>query len=420
MKEELYSNALYYYGSRKAVPYTLSMRMVLNDPVDGDALQTAVSRTMERYAYIKRRVRRNFNKFWLEENPLPVVVLPSDQYAVLGSEEVNYHLLAFRYAENMIFIDCFHGHLDGSFLSRLMGTLLYYYVEAHYGETMDPKGLSLLGDEISKTEYEDPFPRKIVLTEKPLQRTPRFIRNFKMGKGKKHGPEYRRTFSIQASEEQVMACCRRMDASPSVFAALVMAKVIDRVHPENKRPISIGNAFNIRPVLHAENCYRSTIYALHLLYDERVRRLPENLQGTALRGQIMLQSDPTSVMAELKFQNKVYKLNAALPFLFMKKLVARASTGLENADTTFTVSYAGKVDMGDAGRYIKKFDAQGEGGTAGLLIEVYCINGMFIFSIFQDYEDTEYVDTFIELLRSNGVDARLVSVTETSSPGIKF
>ena len=102
MTEEIFSNGFFYYGKNDKTLFTFTVRMVSIDPVNPESVEYAAEKTMERYSYVKKKLCSNFNKLWLEDNDLPVVVKKGSESPVLGTAESNHHLMAVSYDEKSI------------------------------------------------------------------------------------------------------------------------------------------------------------------------------------------------------------------------------------------------------------------------------------------------------------------------------
>ena len=108
MRDEIFSNGFFYYGKNDKTLFTFTVRMAAKDPVDPESVEYATEKTMERYSYIKKKLCSNFNKLWLEENDLPVVVKKGSDSPVLCTAGSNYHLLAVTFDESSIYFHSFH------------------------------------------------------------------------------------------------------------------------------------------------------------------------------------------------------------------------------------------------------------------------------------------------------------------------
>ena len=79
----------------------------------------------------------------------------------LGSEEANYHLIAFTYEGEVIYFDCFHGFSDATGILPLFKIILYYYLCEREQVKLDPEGICLADSRIPSEEIDDPYPESI-------------------------------------------------------------------------------------------------------------------------------------------------------------------------------------------------------------------------------------------------------------------
>jgi hypothetical protein len=98
----------------------------MRDAVDEACLHEAVHMLEERFSYLKVSLKKDWHAYYYTENHKPWVVLNTDHSIPLNGRESNYHLLAFSYFNKTIYINAYHGQLDGTGLFRLEKALLYY------------------------------------------------------------------------------------------------------------------------------------------------------------------------------------------------------------------------------------------------------------------------------------------------------
>ena len=163
-------------GFGAGVDYTVRLTVRLTDPIDAEILQTALSKTQRRFPYLCVRMKKGEGAFYYVDNPLPVVILHSDERVNLGTDELNGHLWAVSYNEDRLHLDCYHGITDGTGMYRVLATLLYYYCAERYGVT-ETEGIDLETDTIPAAETTDPqdlLPAIDLLAVPPAQFAPAF------------------------------------------------------------------------------------------------------------------------------------------------------------------------------------------------------------------------------------------------------
>ena len=113
------------YGSCAYLGVRLCVR--LDDTIDGEILKAATEKTAKRYPYFCVRFAQNEREYYLEDNPLPVMTINKASSIRLLTEEVNYHVWAVCYKDDFIYLDIYHGLLDGTGMYMVLSTLLYEY-----------------------------------------------------------------------------------------------------------------------------------------------------------------------------------------------------------------------------------------------------------------------------------------------------
>lgn len=156
MEQKLFTEIIPLYRSRKDNPYTIRIRIRLQDAVDPVVLRRAVDTTMERYPYFCVKLQTRGAGFIFTENREPVVISNSKQGVTLNSADSNDHLLSFSYHDDWLVMDIFHGLTDGAGAYEVIRTLLYYYCCQRYNVTLSTAGIHIVGDKISPEEWECP------------------------------------------------------------------------------------------------------------------------------------------------------------------------------------------------------------------------------------------------------------------------
>ena len=156
MEQKLFTEIIPLYRSHKDNPYTIRIRIRLQDTVDPLVLRRAVDTTMERYPYFSVKLQTRGADFIFIENRELVVISDSPQGVILNSPESNDHLISFSYYDDWLVMDIFHGLTDGAGAYEMIRTLLYYYCCQRYNVTLSTAGIHIVGDKISPEEWECP------------------------------------------------------------------------------------------------------------------------------------------------------------------------------------------------------------------------------------------------------------------------
>lgn len=401
-REHIYS-AYHYYSLVKKLHNTYRIRLKLESLINGTILEHAVQNTMRRYPYLLLCRKNTFKETLLEYNPLPVVVKHTAEPIALGCEESNHHLLAFSYDKDILYINGFHGLLDGAGIYPVITTLLYYYCKEAYDPNLSAEGVRVIGDTIEKEEYTDPFPKKVPKEWKSLCPRPLFSRTFHIKNDKRVHANQKMCTSISISEKELMNFCRTNDGSPAVLISVVLCRAIAALNPNVKLPIVAGIALNLRPAFNAPKAHHSLTDILPLEFSKRLQTYSFDTQNTAFRSQILLKADPQTVCKNLAFASKTFSIMQKVPCLALKRLVYGLSVPSQFAANTFMLSYTGKANFGEAQKYIKGMHVDMDSPDIGISVEMSALHGEFFIDFMVDFPENLYLDAFCEELDNLGI-----------------
>jgi hypothetical protein len=125
MNVPLFSELGRLYQASREKTNVIRMEIRLQDSIDGAALRRAVDTTMQRYPYFADLLQKEGNAYRFRENRNPVAVTNSERGVPLNSEASGFHLLAFSWQNDVIYVDVFHALTDGTGMLELIRTLLY-------------------------------------------------------------------------------------------------------------------------------------------------------------------------------------------------------------------------------------------------------------------------------------------------------
>lgn len=376
-------------------PEVMRFLVTLNDEIDRDVFYRAIQRCMKRYPYFCFRIVPLDGNFDKVENPLPVVLFDSlDREVILGSEEVNYHWIAFAAEGNTFSMIMSHSIADGISALWVRKTLLWCYLTEKYGVELDPEGIILPESEIRDDEdikvvtpVEDAEGMKIQSVEDPINIP--------------EEPDSLRYYKIKFPEKDFLNLGKSSDTSPLALISIFMAKMFQRVFPENTKSIYAGVAADTREAL---NCPHSRFINTSVFFlKQDVKNLDMELSklGTATRGQIMIQSDPVNIRFK---HNKLMQISAAM-MQETDPLKQQALMGevyaLMVSNPTYNLSYIGNPKWGSLAPYV--LEEYTLIATSQLMIEVNAAGGKFCIGWVQRFANTKYVEEFRKLLEENGI-----------------
>ena len=416
MEQKLFTEVIPLYRSHKDNPYTIRIRIRLQDAVDPVVLRRAVDTTMERYPYFCVKLQTRGAGFIFTENREPVVISNSKQGVTLNSADSNNHLLSFSYHDDWLFMDIFHGLTDGAGAYEVIRTLLYYYCCQHYKVTLSTAGIRLVGDKISPEEWECPVmkaralptPRRHEWTKALL---PGIAANLQL-----KSPDY--VYSILLAEDDFMRFCKGNGGSPGTMVSLLLSRSLARLYPHAAESIRIVLCVNQRQALHAPLAHQSLVGGAFLEYDEQVRKLPLPEQVQAYRNRTAAQATEETVLSGVAHMAGLTKMLLAKETHKERlEMIAKADEAA-NRFAAANVSYVGKANFGEAEKYVKEFHAW-SATVMDITIQISAVNGRFTLEFMQKFQNPVYLKAFLQELADNGIVYELQDKQIRSLPAIR-
>lgn len=403
----IFSSFPFFYGRGRGRLNTVRYHILMKEPVDGQLLAKALEITMKRYPYLMVRIKENKGKIELEQNNLPVVLLEREGPVNLNCEESNWHLMAMSYHHRSIWMDNFHGLFDGRGRSAMMKTLMYYYCSLRYGEPVTMENINLADSPIDPQEYYDPFKHRIPegFRIKLLLPPAKPLRLTDLGLVKRCNPQVR---ILELDEQATIKWCKANHSTPNTLVSLAMSRAIHSLHPDHEKPIVTGVCCDFRGALHCPKSHLSLVQYVHLIFDQKMAKDDFSTQCLGVHGQLMLQSDTDEVLRYAHLFRGLFKLAEILPFASWKHRLGNAIFNMIYKQSTFCVSYSGKVSYGTCDKHIHGFYSEPEVKDAGIMIEISAADGRLALHLTQEWEEDIYFEAFREELESLGLETTLV------------
>ena len=416
MEQKLFTEIIPLYRSRKDNPYTIRIRIRLQDAVDPVVLRRAVDTTMKRYPYFCVKLQTRGAGFIFTENQEPVVISNSKQGVTLNSADSNDHLLSFSCHDDWLFMDIFHGLTDGAGAYEVIRTLLYYYCCQRYNVTLSTAGIHIMGDKISLEEWECPVtkarnlptPRRHEWTKTLL---PGIAANLQM-----ESPDY--VYSLLLAEDDFMRFCKENGGSPGTMVSLLLSRSLARLYPHAAESIRIILCVNQRQALHAPRAHQSLVGGAFLEYDEPLRKLPLPEQVKAYRNRTAAQENEEMVLSGVAHMAGLTKMLLAKGTHKERLEMMAKVDEAANRFAAANVSYVGKANFGEAEKYIKEFHAW-SATVMDITIQISAVNGRFTLDFMQKFESPVYLNAFLRELADNGIVYELQDKQIRSLPAFR-
>lgn len=395
-------DCLHVYGSfGMGTDYAVRLALRLKDEVNGDMLREALDKTQKRYPYFSVHLSRNDKEYFYEENTAPIALLNTDRRITLNAPESNGHVWAVCYQNEWLYFDFYHGIADGTGMYMVLATLLYYYCSARYGVT-DHEGIRTLEDPVLPEETIDPLDMlpAIDISKLPQQRPELAFSVVDDGGAKRCTPVI---LDVEIPESAFLKFTSASDASPGTMVSLLISRAIDARFPQREKNITAGYVVNGRPMLHAPMSHHNCVTTVRYDYTERLKKIPFDMQCTALRGITFLQSDAAYVQKMMTVMSSRYKATMAMPGSAEDKMKIFAQM-MASGRLFYTqiVSYVGQWKQKGVGMHIDEFWTHVP-STIDFTTEVSAINGKIGLSIHQQFDDDELMDLFFRQLDENDI-----------------
>ena len=407
MKELTTGDLMHVYGSfGNRSDYTVRLCVRLKDAVDGEMLSEAVKNTSRRYPYLSVRMRKDENRIYYDDNPKEVVLINTGSRISLNSAETNYHVWAVCFSEDTIYLEIYHGLLDGTGMYMVLSTLLYEYCSRRYG-VKDHEGVRTLDDEIRPEESIDPldYLPDIDISKIPM---PSFKPAFSLTEDAGLSAGDLSLVDIEIEEDSFLKYTSANDASPGTMLCLLYARTIDALCPKRDKGIMGSYVINARPMLNAPMTHHNCLSTVFLDHSDKIKGMPFDRQCTVYRGKTFAQSDAERIAGAMTVsasRNRAIARSAAS----LNEKCETFAKSLSGGRILFTylVSYVGKWRYKAVEEYITEFWTHVPSANS-LLTEVAAVGGKIFLTVHQRFADDVIVESLLEELKRNGIDHRVV------------
>lgn len=399
------------YGANEDFFGSFKIVITMKNAVDHEVLSRSVVNAMKRYPYFSTTPERKGNNIVLQSNPRPVPVFNDGRCVVLGTEESNGHLVTFGCEERKIILNASHYIADGMGIVPLLMTVLYLYSSELYGtDGLRPEKINMPDDDVTNEEYEYPFDKISLDTTDSLgisKRVPEDV--YSLCCDNADGDELY-SYHLRVPQKAMMRIANPSDGSPVSFLSVMMYRALCSLDDENIKPIVAHVQHQYRSVLKAPVSRHSLVSYIPVLFHSRVKEWDVEKQNTAVRGQIIIGSEPESDISAVKRLIDSFPDGDDIELSAKKKAM---SDFINNSicRKTFGISYVGKVDWCGLERYMEDVHVYlGEKNTQGMiLMEVMTIGEDFSITFMQKGRSRDYVEAFAKQLMDFEIPVRIAS-----------
>lgn len=400
--EKIWSSCVYYYGLSKKLQNTFRIAVQFSGAINAEIMRASLDMTQKRYPYFSIRREKTFREIFLEDNELSWVLKEGEKPVTLGGKESNFHMLAFSYEKDWLYVDGFHGMTDGNGIMNLLRTLIYYYCREAYDENIKPGDIRLAGEPVSREEIEDPY-QKLRSQAKDNEKKSAAKKQVKyMNLAEENSCTITKpyVFHLQIPQQELMKYCGQNDGSPATAIALFMARAIKKLYKDSEHLIGCGVAIDLRTALGTKQSHQSTVAIPVLEFTDQIAERPFEVQGTAFRGQVLLKCDADTLKDGLYDSNKFYAFINGLHSRKLKEMIMRVLVQMALKGPTVSVSYVGKCNFGECEKYVKQVFSEPDAPGTGIMIEINSVNDIFCLAFIQEWKERTYFEAFCKELEA--------------------
>ena len=385
------------YEMKKRPVHLVKIRVILNEPVNGEVLRKSAIKAFKRFPYFSKTVAvDDQDGYILLPCDKPIVVIEGDKVIRLGTEETNRLLFAISYENCNVFFSFGHNFCGANGAMKWIKTTLWQYF-TDLGYDVEKADILTPDDPITPEEVAEPDIASLPLDEPLGDLTPptgsyfpaqEYIARMRDPNG------IDGYYPITIPKKEFMKYARDNDGSPnSIIIALLFKTHTKALPDEQKFTGAIIN--NYSADVGCPKTYRDIIRAMHVQFDASMKDFSIEKLSTITRSRMYLQMQPEISWDFARQLNEIRNQIDAQPDLNSKEDYAVAHSLTGKVPSSFHVSYVGKVDWGGLASFI---DGVFTLTLGHLLLEVNATEEDFCIS-FQTYrKDNKYIKEFLEVL----------------------
>lgn len=261
-------NAAIIYPSIQSERITTMFRFsaTLQEKVDPVALQTSLTRVIQRFPYYRVKLNRGLFWFYLEHNPKTPKVEKDVQYPCgrLSPLLNRNFLFRVRFYNQRIAVEFCHVLTDGTGAVTFLKALLFEYLKETGKNLTETSGILTIDGEPDPDEFEDAYNR-FYKPSLPLPETGESAYHLK-GKLVKKGVYY--VITGVASLKDILAEARKRNVSLTVLLTAVYMDALQAIQnehikgPRHKKPIAVQVPVNMRNIYPSKTMRNFSLFVM--------------------------------------------------------------------------------------------------------------------------------------------------------------
>ncbi|MCH4168886.1 MAG: hypothetical protein LKF42_06520 [Streptococcaceae bacterium] len=384
---------------------SMVIEIKMKDTINQSHLEKAAEKALQRFDYLMQSFKEIDGDFYLIENNKPLIIRKSATLLSLGGQTTNYHLIDLHFWQNKIFISYHHGLCDGRGIMPFVRTLLYYYSTLRYDTLFLDVDVQKADSPYLLHELKEPGFIDIVQNS-----TAEKVEIIKKGYSLPEAAEQetQSSFShrtpLKINSQSFLNYSKSIGATPALAFAFLFSKAINKEKLNNQPDaVNCNLIVDLRAGVGIENSFRNCVSSLSLNFEaEDGVNVEKTIQS--YRQQLQNYKKQENLQQELK---KIQGLSEQLDSLDNYQAKKEALSFFDNLlSDTFILSYIGKINLGAIERKIESIHTY-TSGTRGLSIEILATDNDFFIDILQSFDDSKYINQFIENLNQLKIQYQL-------------
>lgn len=402
--------------------FPIRIRLIMNEAVRGDVLDSAAQRAIKRYPYFAVRVEVDHaGSYVLQHHEQPILVCRTQKKnPSLGSAEVNGHLCFIDYEGCDIFFNIHHALTGATGMLEWVKTTLYEYVCEAYGFKPDSDGIRLSDSPLlpGETDYPDTESLPNVKITLPFadREAHYFNKDYIMGAlCPFFTPQYY-TFDIE--QDILLTYSKEHGGTPASVLAVLMMRAVDKVLPKKAATIVAGLTHNFCEDVGCPNSYRDLVKLLYVPYVRDMASWSIDDLSAFTRKTMDEQRTPENAAAEWRRVVADYEVTDTLPTLEAKRKYNMTHARYNSQPrATFNVSYIGQMKWGGLEPYVRAAYTLAEGHV---MLEVVNVGRRFCISFFLVTPGHKYIRSFRQALDAENIAYTINGPFKKNLPGVEL
>ena len=391
-----------YQRIRYNIAYCFTIGITLTEAIDSQMLEAAVNLAAKRFPYFAVKLVKEGEDYFLESNDAPFIVSADGRTVTLGTAESAYHLFAFAYKDNVLYVDTSHFLTDGLGSFQFVKTILYCYLKAMHPDAEFDESTIVLPDSPILPEEAEPYPYPAeLLTAEPfgsLSRPENILTLSDQPQGYENIGNWT-SFRLHIKQRELLSYVSSVDGSPSSFVSSLLFRSVSDLHPDEMLPVVCGMQHQFRKALGKPFSHHCHVNIIPIVYPDSLRNSEMMKLNTISRGTLIIrvddENDKLTINQHIANEKLMQTMSLAQKREHMQKEVLNGI-----GRNTYEVSYAGRVPWSGIDRYITDFSPYLDMAlSGGISAEIFSIQDYFCINIMQRSPDRKYFDRMTDILR---------------------